>query len=120
MFQTLQVQVTKLKSENEDLKLSIEEFTKAREIVEATLRERDEMVSAQCEKIRLLEEQSELFYGTQSDSTLETKNLELVKEMRDKMKWFDDEKKVFETKISKLEKFLAQRAKDFDDFKTEL
>ncbi|GKD41665.1 hypothetical protein Tco_1261872 [Tanacetum coccineum] len=67
MFQTLQVQVTNLKRENEYLKLSVEEFTKAREIVEATLRERDEMVSAQCEKIRLLDEQVELFYGAQSE-----------------------------------------------------
>ncbi|GJV95605.1 hypothetical protein Tco_1547182 [Tanacetum coccineum] len=55
-----------------------------------------------------------------TSSTLENKNLELVKEMRNKMKCFDDEKKVFETKISKLEKVLAQRVKDFDDVKTEL
>nr|GEW66302.1 hypothetical protein [Tanacetum cinerariifolium] len=45
-FQTLQVQVTKLKSENEGLKLMVEELTKVREIVEATLRQRDELVSA--------------------------------------------------------------------------
>ncbi|GJV35127.1 hypothetical protein Tco_1407604 [Tanacetum coccineum] len=55
-----------------------------------------------------------------TSSTLENKNLELVKEMRNKMKCFDDEKKVFETKILKLEKVLAQRVKDFDDVKTEL
>ncbi|GJW63202.1 hypothetical protein Tco_0115086 [Tanacetum coccineum] len=55
-----------------------------------------------------------------TSSTIETKNLELVKEMRDKVKRFDDEKKVFENKISKLEKDLAQRVKDFDDVKTEL
>ncbi|GJW79073.1 putative reverse transcriptase domain-containing protein [Tanacetum coccineum] len=65
--QTLQMQVTKLKSENEDLKLSVEKLTKAREIVETTLRERDEMVFAQCEKIRLLEEQCEPFYEYQYD-----------------------------------------------------
>ncbi|GKD98517.1 hypothetical protein Tco_1382414 [Tanacetum coccineum] len=52
--------------------------------------------------------------------TLENKNLELVKEMGDKMKCFDEEKKVLETKLSKLEKVLAQRVKDFDDVKTEL
>ncbi|GJV81157.1 hypothetical protein Tco_1517027 [Tanacetum coccineum] len=40
--------------------------------------------------------------------------------MGDKMKCFDEEKNVFETKISKLEKVLAQRVKDFDDVKTEL
>ncbi|GJX10775.1 hypothetical protein Tco_0200634 [Tanacetum coccineum] len=50
-----------------------------------------------------------------TSSTIETKNLELVKKMRDKVKRFDDEKKVFENKISKLEKDLAQRVKDFDD-----
>nr|GEV59381.1 hypothetical protein [Tanacetum cinerariifolium] len=53
-------------------------------------------------------------------STIETKNLELVKEMRDKAKRFDDEKKVSENKISKLEKDLAQRVKDFVDVKIEL
>ncbi|GJR06310.1 hypothetical protein Tco_0529294 [Tanacetum coccineum] len=52
--------------------------------------------------------------------TIETKNLELVKEMGDKVKCFDDEKKVFENKISKLENDLAQRVKDFDDVKTKL
>ncbi|GKB47164.1 hypothetical protein Tco_0897917 [Tanacetum coccineum] len=55
-----------------------------------------------------------------TSSTLETKNLELVKEMGDKVKCFDEEKNVFETKISKLEKVLAQRVKDFDDVKTEI
>ncbi|GJZ74921.1 hypothetical protein Tco_0639386 [Tanacetum coccineum] len=47
-----------------------------------------------------------------TSSTCETKNLELVKEMGDKVKRFDDEKKVFESTISKLEKELAQRVKD--------
>nr|GFA99896.1 outer membrane protein porin [Tanacetum cinerariifolium] len=55
-----------------------------------------------------------------TSSTIKTKNLELVKEMRDKVKRFNDEKKVFENKISKLEKVLAQQVKDFDDVKTEL
>nr|GEU32321.1 putative reverse transcriptase domain-containing protein [Tanacetum cinerariifolium] len=50
-----------------------------------------------------------------TSSTIETKNLELVKEMGDKVKCFDDEKKVFENKISKLENDLEQRVKDFDD-----
>nr|GEX46644.1 hypothetical protein [Tanacetum cinerariifolium] len=68
-------------------------------IHEATLRERGEMISAQFKKIRLLEEQYEIFH----------------EEMGDKVKCFDKEKKVFETKSSKLEKVLAQRVKDFDD-----
>ncbi|GJT67545.1 hypothetical protein Tco_1019025 [Tanacetum coccineum] len=67
MVQTLQVQVEELKSVNESLNLSVEELSKARALVEATLRKRDEMVFAQCEKIRLLEEQSEPFYEVQSE-----------------------------------------------------
>nr|GEX85803.1 hypothetical protein [Tanacetum cinerariifolium] len=39
-----------------------------------------------------------------TSSTFETKNLKLVKEMGDKVKCFDKEKKVFEIKISKLKK----------------
>ncbi|GJR22987.1 hypothetical protein Tco_0971514 [Tanacetum coccineum] len=66
-FQTLQVQVTELKSENEGLKLSVEELTKARELVEITLRQRDELVIAQCEKMRLLEEQTKTFHEVKSE-----------------------------------------------------
>ncbi|GJY92445.1 hypothetical protein Tco_0508227 [Tanacetum coccineum] len=231
-FQTLQVQVMKLKSVNESLNLTVEELSKACVLAEATLRERDELISYQCKKMRLLEEQCEPFYEVQSEfdseivhdthdnsekdvilslqtqlkesaelvvresellekidqmksqvselleklhisnqemkqqivifkednrmflakneflekvsslvqkeyndllasndvlkqrletnSTFETKNLELVKEMGNKVKCFDEEKKVFETKISKLENVLTQRVKDFDDVKTEL
>ncbi|GKA07995.1 hypothetical protein Tco_0687326 [Tanacetum coccineum] len=55
-----------------------------------------------------------------TSSTFETKNLELVKELGEQMKCFDEEKKVFENTISKLKKDLAQRVKDFDDVKIEL
>ncbi|GKB14636.1 hypothetical protein Tco_0848559, partial [Tanacetum coccineum] len=55
-----------------------------------------------------------------TSSTFETKNLELVKEIKNKVKCFDEEKKVFENKISKLEEVLAQRVNNFDDVKTEL
>ncbi|GJX03805.1 hypothetical protein Tco_0189721 [Tanacetum coccineum] len=55
-----------------------------------------------------------------TSSTYENKNLELVKEMGNIVKHFAEEKKVFVIKISKLEKILAQRVKDFDDVKTEL
>ncbi|GJQ93264.1 hypothetical protein Tco_0004403 [Tanacetum coccineum] len=199
----LQMQVEELKSVNETLNLSVEELSKARALAEATLRERDEIISAQCKIIRLLEEQSNPFYEISNQemkqqiiifeedkrmflakneflekvsssmqkeyndllasndvlkqrletkfkflkhdnslekmfetiekkyesnvskiyttiSTFETRNLELVKEMGDKVKCFDEEKKAFDTKISKLEKVLAQRVKDFDDVKTEL
>ncbi|GJT34267.1 hypothetical protein Tco_0924686 [Tanacetum coccineum] len=53
-----------------------------------------------------------------TSSTFETKNLELVKKIGDKLKCFDEGR--YENKISKLEKGLAQRVKDFDDVKTEL
>nr|GEV67003.1 outer membrane protein porin [Tanacetum cinerariifolium] len=206
------VQVEELKSVNESLNLTVKELYKARVLAEASLRERDELIYAQCKKIRLLEEQSEIFHDVPSNfdsetildqemkqqiilfevvkriflakneflekvsssvqkeyngllasndvlkqrletkfkflkhdnslekmfemieqeyesnvskifitsSTIETKNLELVKKMGDKVKRFDDEKIVFENKISKMKKDLAQRVKDFDDVKTEL
>ncbi|GJX26855.1 hypothetical protein Tco_0233151 [Tanacetum coccineum] len=47
MCQNLQVQVEELKSVNESLNLSVEELSKACALVEATLKERDEMISAQ-------------------------------------------------------------------------
>nr|GEV50406.1 hypothetical protein [Tanacetum cinerariifolium] len=66
--QTLQVQVEELKSVNESLNLSAEELSKVRALVEATLRERDELISNHCMKIQLLEEQSEVFYEEQCES----------------------------------------------------
>nr|GEX56152.1 hypothetical protein [Tanacetum cinerariifolium] len=65
----------------------------------------DLLVVAHCAKIRLLKEQSEPFYKVYSEFVSES---------------FDDEKKVFENKISNLENDLTQRVKDFDDVKTEL
>ncbi|GKA04322.1 hypothetical protein Tco_0677103 [Tanacetum coccineum] len=247
IFENLQVQVKKLKSVNESLNLSVEELSKARALVEATLRLRDEMISAQetaelvvrfsdekyyalketeslkveikslqtenkvlksgesellekidqmksqvselSEKLQisnqeikqqiiLFEEDKRMFLDKNeflekvsssvqkeyndllasndvlkqrlekflkhdnslekiiemlekeyesnvskisiTSSTIETKNLELVKEKGDKVKHFDDEKMLFENKISKMEKVLAQQVKDFDDVKTEL
>ncbi|GJW99377.1 hypothetical protein Tco_0183291 [Tanacetum coccineum] len=67
MYQNLQVQVEKLKSVNESLNLTVEELSKARAFAEATLREIDEMINSQCKKIRLLEEQFEIFYEVQSE-----------------------------------------------------
>nr|GEX07566.1 copia protein [Tanacetum cinerariifolium] len=62
MVQNLQVQVEELKSVNERLNSLVGELYKTRELAEATLRERDEMISAKCKKMRLLEEQFEPFY----------------------------------------------------------
>ncbi|GJY89235.1 hypothetical protein Tco_0984677 [Tanacetum coccineum] len=56
------VQVTELKSVNESLNLTVEELYKARALAEATLRESDELISDQCEKKRLLEEQFKPFH----------------------------------------------------------
>ncbi|GJR97999.1 hypothetical protein Tco_0270173 [Tanacetum coccineum] len=67
MCQNFQVQVEKLKSVNESLNLSVEELSKVRTLAEATLIERDEMINAQCKKIRLLEEQSEIFHEVPSE-----------------------------------------------------
>ncbi|GJU01262.1 hypothetical protein Tco_1111600 [Tanacetum coccineum] len=61
------LQVEELKSVNESLNLSVEELYKARALTEVTLRERDELISDQCEKIQLLEEQSEAFYEVPSE-----------------------------------------------------
>ncbi|GJR28669.1 hypothetical protein Tco_1104901 [Tanacetum coccineum] len=56
----------------------------------------------------------------QNDNSLE-KTIEIIeKEIGDKVKGFDAETKVFENKISKLEKDLYQRVKDFDDVIIEL
>ncbi|GJT01542.1 hypothetical protein Tco_0822711 [Tanacetum coccineum] len=60
--QNLQVQVEELKSVNKSLNLTVEEQSKARALAEVTLRERDELISDQCKKMRLLEEQCEPFY----------------------------------------------------------
>ncbi|GJR64992.1 hypothetical protein Tco_0011057 [Tanacetum coccineum] len=67
MVQNLRAQVEELKSVNESLNLSVEELYKARELAEATLKERDELINAQCKKIRLLEEQSEIFHEVPSE-----------------------------------------------------
>ncbi|GKD92233.1 hypothetical protein Tco_1372070 [Tanacetum coccineum] len=116
--QNLQVQVVELKSVNKSLNLSLEELYKARALAEATLRERDEMINAQL--YSLVQKEYNDLLESNGVSTFETKNLELVKEIGDKVKCFDEEKKAFETHISKFEKVLAQRVKDFDDVKTEL
>nr|GEX23638.1 hypothetical protein [Tanacetum cinerariifolium] len=72
--------------------------------------------------IEMIEEENESNVSKISitSSTTEIKNLEVVKEMGNKVKHFDDKKKAFETKISKLKKVLAQRVKDFDYVKIEL
>ncbi|GJZ04294.1 hypothetical protein Tco_0537569 [Tanacetum coccineum] len=67
MYQNLQVQVEELRSVNESLNLSVEELSKARALAEATLRERDQIINAQYKKMRLLEEQCEIFHEVPSE-----------------------------------------------------
>ncbi|GKD16576.1 hypothetical protein Tco_1205734 [Tanacetum coccineum] len=126
MYQNLQVQVEELKSVNESLNLTVEELSKARALAEATLRERDEMINAQCKKIRLLEEQSEIFHEVPSEfdseivhDTHDNSKKDVILSLQTQLKE-TAELVVFENKISNLEKDLAQRVKDFDDVKTEL
>ncbi|GKC27525.1 hypothetical protein Tco_1034819 [Tanacetum coccineum] len=79
MCQNLQVQVEELKSVNESLNLSVEELYKARALAEATVRESDELINAQCKKIRLEYELSNL------EKVYETKESVLLKDI-DQMK----------------------------------
>nr|GEU75518.1 hypothetical protein [Tanacetum cinerariifolium] len=119
MCQNLQVHVTKLKSVNESLDLSVEELCKARALTEATLRERDEIISAQCEKMQLLEEQSESFYEVPSefdskivhDTQDNSKNdlilslqtqLKEIKSLKDEIKSLQTENKVLKSKETEL------------------
>ncbi|GJZ08969.1 hypothetical protein Tco_0543252 [Tanacetum coccineum] len=99
-FQTLQVQVTELKSVNESLNSTVEELYKARALAEATLRERDELISAQCEKMRLLEEQSEPFYEVQSEFQIIL---------------FEEDKRMFMAKNEFLEKVSSSVQKEYND-----
>ncbi|GJW44492.1 hypothetical protein Tco_0073291 [Tanacetum coccineum] len=106
--QNLRAQAKELQSENELLKLE----TKFKFSNDTSLEKIIEMIEKDYE--------SNVSKKTITSSMFETKNLELVKEMGDKVKYFDEDKKAFETKISKLKNVLAQRVKDFDDVKTEL
>nr|GEZ51931.1 hypothetical protein [Tanacetum cinerariifolium] len=56
----------------------------------------------------------------QNDKSLEQTIKIIEKEIGDTVKYFDAEKKVFENEISKLEKVLEQRVKDFDEVNTEI
>nr|GFA09892.1 hypothetical protein [Tanacetum cinerariifolium] len=115
MCQNLQVQVEKLKSVNESFNLSIEELYKARAFAEATLREKDAIIFAQCEKIRLLEEQSESFYEVhsefESETVLDTQNnpeKDLILNLQTQVKESELLEKVEQIKsqVSKLEEKL--------------
>nr|GEW25484.1 outer membrane protein porin [Tanacetum cinerariifolium] len=126
MFQNLQVQVQELKSVNESLNLSVKEPFKARALTEATLRERDEMLFAQCEKIRLLEEQSEPSYEqrletkfkfSKHDTSLEKMIKMIEKEYKSKVSKISIKSSTFETKNLELVKEMGDKVKRFNDEK---
>ncbi|GJT23898.1 hypothetical protein Tco_0893835 [Tanacetum coccineum] len=113
--------VEKLKISAQEMKQQIVMFEEDKRMFLAKNEFLEKMSSSvQKEYNDLLPSNDVLKHRLATNSTFETKNLELVKEMGDKVNRFDDEKKVFESTISKLEKELAQRVKDFDDVKTEL
>ncbi|GJR79494.1 hypothetical protein Tco_0150279 [Tanacetum coccineum] len=125
MVQTLKVQVEKFKSVNVSLNLSIEEIYKASALAEATLRERDEIISAQCEKMRLLEEQSEIFHEVPSEfdseivlDTQDNSGKDLILSLQTQVKEtaelvLNNLEKVYETKESVL-------LKDIDQMKSQV
>nr|GFA94566.1 hypothetical protein [Tanacetum cinerariifolium] len=75
------MQVEEVKSVNESLNLTVEELSKARELAEATLREKDELIYDKCKKMRLLEEQSGLFYENNLEKVYKTKESVLLKDI---------------------------------------
>nr|GEY41432.1 hypothetical protein [Tanacetum cinerariifolium] len=114
MCQNLQVQVEKLKRVNESFNLSIEELYKVRAITEATLRERDALIFAHCKKIRLLEEQSELFYEVYYDF-----ESEIVIDTQDNLEkeygLLEKDKRMFLAKHEFLEKVSSSVQKEYND-----
>nr|GEW26402.1 hypothetical protein [Tanacetum cinerariifolium] len=101
MCQNIQEQVEELKSVNESLNLSIEELYKARALAEANLRERDELINAQCKKIRLLEEQYEKYFALKEIVSLkdEIKSLQIENQgLKSRESELNNLEKVFETK----------------------
>nr|GEW05289.1 outer membrane protein porin [Tanacetum cinerariifolium] len=176
--QSFQVQVEELKCVKDSLTKTNQKLLNSRERGKVNLQQRDEKISALRKKLRLLEEQSEVFHKIsdqemkqqiilfeedkrmflakneflekvsssvqkeyndllasndilrqsletkfnllQHDKSIEQMIETIEKEMGDTVKRCDAEKKVFENKISNMEKVLEQRVKDFDEVKTEL
>ncbi|GKB19152.1 hypothetical protein Tco_0853075 [Tanacetum coccineum] len=125
LYNKMSLQVKELESENEGLKLLVEELTKARECVEVTLRQRDEMISAHCQKLQLFEElfetfseiqsefDSDIFYDTQDNSEKdlilslqtqlkETAKLVILKHDTSLENMIETIEKEYESKVSKI------------------
>ncbi|GKA77082.1 hypothetical protein Tco_0783543 [Tanacetum coccineum] len=138
--QTLQVQVEELKSVNESLNLSVEELFKARALVEATLKERDEMVYAQYEKDCALKEIESLKVEVKSFQTknkvlksgeselsekidqMMSQDPELLEklhisnqEMKQQIIIFEEDKRIFLAKNEFIEKVTSLMQKEYND-----
>ncbi|GJU11540.1 hypothetical protein Tco_1133936 [Tanacetum coccineum] len=128
MCQKLQVQVTKLKSVNESLNLTVEELYKVRALAEATLRERDELIFAQYEKIRLLEEQLketvELVVRFSEEKYFALKEIESLKDEIKSLQIGNQDLKSRESELNNLEKVYETKEsvllKDIDQMKSQV
>ncbi|GJT72375.1 hypothetical protein Tco_1031661 [Tanacetum coccineum] len=106
MCQNRQMQVEELKSVNESLNLLVEELSRARALAEATLRERDELISDHYEKYFALKEIESL-----KD---EIKSLQIENhDLKSKESELNNLEKVYETKESVL-------LKDIDQMKSQV
>ncbi|GKD09027.1 hypothetical protein Tco_1188712 [Tanacetum coccineum] len=99
--QNLRVQVEELKSVNESLNLSVEELYKARELAEATLRERDEMISAQLSSLTQKEYNDLLASNDVLKHRLETK-FKFLKHDNSLEKMIEMIEKEYESNVSKI------------------
>ncbi|GJT02244.1 hypothetical protein Tco_0823413 [Tanacetum coccineum] len=135
------LKVEELKSVNASLNSSVEELYN--DLAKATLRERDEMISAQCEKMRLLEEKSKSFYEVPSEfdskivhDTQDNSEKDLIlnidqmksqvselgerlqisnQEMKQQIVIFEEDKQMFLAKNEFLEKLSSSVQKEYND-----
>ncbi|GJU96003.1 hypothetical protein Tco_1320759 [Tanacetum coccineum] len=109
-------QAQDLKCKIKSLNLTVEELSKAHALAEATLRERDELIFAQCEKIRLLEEQYEKYFALKETESLKVEITSLQTENK--------VLKSKETKLINLEKVYGVKEsvllKDIDQMKSQV
>ncbi|GJU05088.1 hypothetical protein Tco_1121518 [Tanacetum coccineum] len=124
--QNLQVQVEELKSVNESLNLSVEEPYNARALAEATLRERDEMISAQFE-IKSLQTENKALKSRESEllekiDQTKSQVLELLeklqisdREIKKQIITFEEDKRMFLAKNEFLENVSSSVQNEYND-----
>ncbi|GKB55533.1 hypothetical protein Tco_0906286 [Tanacetum coccineum] len=103
--ESLKVEIKSLQTQNKVLKSGEFELLEKIDQMKSQVLELSEKLQISDQEMK---QQIILFEEDKRISTFVSKNLELVKEMGDKVKRFDDEKRVLENKISKMEKVLAQ------------